>query len=100
MKRVFLILLLLVVSVYADDSFGDLYLVFEDWIQGNLGKLLALLGFLIWFIGFIVQAIGGGNVFSGGFTFQLGFVPLIAGGIVGIANTFFNLGSTTFSIIP
>ncbi|MFA9239516.1 MAG: hypothetical protein ACEQSQ_06450 [Candidatus Paceibacteria bacterium] len=99
MKRVFLILLLLVVSVYADDSFGDLYLVFEDWIQGNLGKLLALLGFLIWFVGFIVQSMSG-NTLTGRFIFSVGTVPLIAGGIVGITNTFFNMGGSTFSIIP
>ena len=74
MKRVFLILLLLVVSVYADDSFGDLYLVFEDWIQGNLGKLLALLGFLIWFVGFIVQSMSG-NTLTGRFIFSGGTVP-------------------------
>lgn len=97
MKRVFLILLLLVVSVYADDSFGDLYLVFEDWIQGNLGKLLALIGFVIWFVGFVFAE---GNMLKGGFTFQLGLIPLIAGGIVGITNTFFNMGGSTFSIIP
>lgn len=97
MKRVFLILLLLVVSVYADDSFGDLYTTFEGWIQGNLGKLLALMGFLIWFIGFITT---GGNTLTGRFIFSVGTVPLIAGGIVGITNTFFNMGGSTFSIIP
>jgi hypothetical protein len=97
MKRVFLMLLLLVLSVYADDSFGDLYFVFEEWIQGNLGKLLALIGFCIWFIGFIFAE---GNMFSGGFMLKLGLIPLIAGGIVGITNTFFNMGGSTFSIIP
>ncbi len=97
MKKTLLILLLLMVSVYADESFGDLYITFESWIQGNLGKLLALIGFLIWFIGFITT---GGNTLTGRFIFSLGTVPLIAGGIVGITNTFFNMGSTTFSIIP
>lgn len=99
MKRVFLIILLLVVSVYADDSFGDLYLVFEDWIQGNLGKLLALIGFTITFTIYIMANMTGkivtvNNLFIGS------FISLLAGGLVGIANTFFNLGATTFSIIP
>ncbi len=55
------------------------------------------MGFLILFIGFITT---GGNTLTGRFIFFVGIVPLIAGGIIGITNTFFNIGSSTFSIIP
>ncbi|MFW3353167.1 hypothetical protein [Aliarcobacter butzleri] len=98
MKRVFLILLLLVVSVYADDSFGDLYLVFEDWIQGNLGKLLALIGFVIIFLTYTFSIQHGEGIHK--LLINGGFLCVISGGIIGITNTFFNLGGSTFSIIP
>lgn len=99
MKRVFLILLLLVVSVYADDSFGDLNVVFEGWIQGNLGKLIALIGFVMVFIGYIFSTMSHGNA-AYDYLMKGSFIALVAGGLVGIVNTFFNLGSSTFSIIP
>lgn len=61
----------------------------EDKIAGNLGKLIAVLGFLGAFISYIVSHKGSVLV--------LGVViSLIAGGLVGIIGTFFNVGAAGF----
>jgi hypothetical protein len=90
MKKLVLIGIIFSVSLFAQDSFGQLNDVFVDWVQG-----LALISFTIWFVGF---AFSKGEILKGRFMF-IGLIPLIAGGLVGIANTFFNLGGTAFSAI-
>lgn len=99
MKKLVLIGIIFSVSLFAQDSFGQLNDVFVDWVQGNLGKLLALIGFMIWFLGFVIQSMSGGTITTGRPVFFIGLIPLIAGGIIGITNTFFNLGGTAFSAI-
>jgi len=70
-----------------EDSFGDLFAVFKNWLQGDLGKLLALLGFAGTFIIYLMTHKG--SVLIIGVV-----ISLIAGGLVSISNTFFNIGST------
>ena len=72
------------------DSFGDLFTTFSDWLTGNLGKLLALLGFAGTFI--IYMMTHKGSVLFIGIV-----ISLIAGGMVGISETFFNAGSSAFT---
>lgn len=86
-------------NLMAEESFGDLYSVFESWAQGNLGKLIALIGFLIVFITYTFSILTGGML-SYSYLMKGSFIALIAGGLVGIANTFFNMGQSTFAIIP
>lgn len=81
------------VGAFADDggdSFGDLFTTFSDWLTGNLGKLLALLGFAGTFI--IYMMTHKGSVLFIGIV-----ISLIAGGMVGISETFFNAGSSAFT---
>jgi type IV secretory pathway VirB2 component (pilin) len=72
------------------DSFGDLFNTFSDWLTGNLGKLLALLGFAGTFI--IYMMTHKGTVLFIGIV-----ISLIAGGMVGISETFFIAGSSAFT---
>lgn len=76
-----------------DDSFGDLLGTFIDWLGGNLGKLLALLGFIGTFIIYLMTH-------KGSVLFIGIVISLIAGGLVGIVATFFNAGSAAFTIKP
>ena len=58
MKRLFLVVYILSGCLYASsggDSFGDLNGTFIYWLNGNLGKLLALIGIVIWFLGFLMD---------------------------------------------
>ncbi len=73
----------------AGDSFGDLFTTFSSWLQGNLGKLLALLGFAGTFIVYMMTH-------KGSVLFIGIVISLIAGGLVGISETFFNAGTTAF----
>lgn len=97
MKKIILVILFCSISVFATDtdSFGQLNSVLMDWLNGNLGKLLALIGVMIFFLGILMEGISGGNTIRPALM-KIGFIPLIAGGIVGIANTFFNMGITVF----
>lgn len=74
----------------ADDSFGDLFDVFEGWLAGNLGKLLALIGFAGTFLVYMMTH-------KGSVLFIGIIISLIAGGLVGISDTFFNAGKTAFN---
>ncbi len=76
-----------------NDSFGDLLGTFIDWLGGNLGKLLALLGFIGTFIIYLMTH-------KGSVLFIGIVISLIAGGLVGIVATFFNAGSAAFQIKP
>lgn len=69
-----------------DDSFGILASTFGNWLQGNLGKLLALLGFAGTFIVYMMTH-------KGSVLFIGIIISLIAGGMVGISQTFFTAGS-------
>lgn len=73
-----------------DDSFGDLFTVFDDWLSGNLGKLLALIGFAGTFLVYMMTH-------KGSVLFIGVIISLIAGGIVGISETFFDAGSDAFN---
>ena len=72
------------------DSFGDLLGTFTDWLTGNLGKLLALLGFAGTFIVYMMTH-------KGSVLFIGIVISLIAGGMVGISETFFNAGAASFT---
>lgn len=61
----------------------------EAKISGNLGKLMAVIGFLGSFIGYIVSHKG--SILMLGIT-----ISLIMGGFVGIVGTFFNVGTAGF----
>jgi len=73
------------------DSFGDLLGTFITWLEGNLGKLLALLGFIGTFIIYLMTH-------KGSVLFIGIVISLIAGGLVGIVGTFFGAGSTAFQL--
>lgn len=73
-----------------EDSFGDLFNTFKDWLTGNLGKLLALLGFAGTFIIYMMTH-------KGSILFVGIVISLIAGGLVGISETFFNAGTSAFT---
>lgn len=73
------------------DSFGELLGTFITWLQGNLGKLLALLGFIGTFIIYLMTH-------KGSVLFIGVVISIIAGGLVGIVGTFWNVGASTFEI--
>lgn len=74
----------------AGDSFGDLFTVFEGWLTGNLGKLLALLGFAGTFLVYMMTH-------KGSVLFVGIVISLLAGGMVGISQTFFSAGTDSFN---
>lgn len=71
------------------DSFGDLLAVFIQWMQGNLGKLLALVGFIGTFVIYLMTH-------KGSVLFIGVIISIIAGGLVGIVSTFFSAGNKAF----
>jgi type IV secretory pathway VirB2 component (pilin) len=73
----------------ASDSFGTLFDTFKGWLQGNLGKLLALLGFAGTFIVYMMTH-------KGSVLFIGIVISLIAGGLVGISSSFFSAGTAAF----
>ncbi len=77
-------------AMAADDgSFEDLFNVFKDWLEGNLGKLLALIGFAGTVIVYMMTH-------KGSVLFIGIVITLIVGGMVGISQTFFNIGTDSF----
>lgn len=72
-----------------DQSFADLFGVFSDWLEGNLGKLLALIGFAGTVIVYMMTH-------KGSVLFIGIVITLIVGGMVGISQTFFNVGKDSF----
>ena len=72
-----------------NDSFGDLFDVFSEWLTGNLGKLLALIGFAGTVIVYMMTH-------KGSVLFIGIVITLIVGGMVGISQTFFNVGINSF----
>jgi hypothetical protein len=77
-------------SFAGGDSFGDLLGTFTEWLTGNLGKLLALLGFAGTFLVYMMTH-------KGSVLFIGIVISLVAGGMVGISETFFNAGSSSFT---
>lgn len=75
----------------SDDSFGQLLGTFILWLQGNLGKLLALLGFIGTFIIYLMTH-------KGSVLFIGAIISVVAGGLVGIVGTFFNIGTSAFTL--
>jgi len=75
----------------SDDSFGDLLGTFISWLTGNLGKTIALLGFIGTFVIYLFTH-------KGSVLFIGVLISLIAGGLVGIVATFFDFGSSAFQI--
>ena len=73
------------------DSFGDLLSQFTEWMRGNLGKLLALIGFIGTFVIYLMTH-------KGSVLFIGVIISLIAGGLVGIVATFFSAGEKAFEI--
>jgi trbC/VIRB2 family len=73
------------------DSFGDLLKQFTEWMRGNLGKLLALIGFIGTFVIYLMTH-------KGSVLFIGVIISLIAGGLVGIVATFFSAGEKAFEI--
>jgi len=70
-------------------AFGTLLETFTVWFTHNLGKLLALIGFAGTFIVYMMTH-------KGGVLFVGVIISLIAGGLVGISETFFNAGANSF----
>lgn len=77
------------VAATGDESFGDLFGTFNDWLSGSLGKLLALLGFAGTFLVYMMTH-------KGSVLFIGIVISLIAGGLPGISQTFFSAGSSSF----
>ena len=79
-------------GVSSNEAFGQLYLKLETWLEGNLGKLLALFGFIGTFIIYLMTH-------KGSVLFIGVIISLIAGGIVGISLTFFDVGTSSFQYV-
>jgi len=73
-----------------DEGFGTLFTLFQTWLTGNLGKLLALVGFAGTFIVYMMTH-------KGSVLFVGLIISLIAGGMVGISTLFFDAGTSSFS---
>jgi hypothetical protein len=78
----------------SDSDFDPLISLASDWISGNIGKTLALIGFMATFIAYMTTHKGStlfiGTIFS-----------FVAGGLVGIIGSFFNIGTLGFeSSVP
>ena len=65
--------------------------IFSSWIEGNLGKMLALIGFVGTF--FIYMITNKPAVLMFGI-----ILSLIAGGMVGISSIFFDAGVASFAL--
>ena len=78
-------------ATFNADSFSDLKGVFKTLLGGSFGMLLAILGFAGTF--FIYMFTHRGSILVTGF-----FISLLAGGIVAIAETAFNMGASTLQI--
>lgn len=79
-------------GVDENEAFGQLFIKLEEWLTGNLGKLLALFGFIGTFIIYLMTH-------KGSVLFIGVIISLIAGGLVGITLTFFDVGTTSFQYV-
>jgi len=72
-----------------DQGFRQLFGIFQAWLGGNLGKLLALIGFAGTFLVYMMTHKGS--------VLMIGIIiSLIAGGMVGISGIFFKAGTKSF----
>ena len=76
-------------GVAGDAGFATLFGLFQGWLTGNLGKLLALIGFAGTFIVYMMTH-------KGSVLFVGLIISLLAGGMVGISTIFFDAGVTSF----
>jgi len=84
MKKILFIFILFSTIVFASPELGadNVYQAFESWLGGNLGKLLALIGFIGTFIIYIMT--------MRGYVLIIGIViSLMSGAIIGITQIFF-----------
>ncbi|ACO05003.1 hypothetical protein PERMA_A0047 (plasmid) [Persephonella marina EX-H1] len=72
------------------DPWGNFYTLTKNWIQGNLGKFIAL---LIFVIGLIIAAFSHS---AKPIVYAL-ILAVVIGGAVGLVGMFFNVGSSSFS---
>jgi len=72
------------------DPWKDFYTLTKNWIQGNLGKFLAL---LIFVIGLVIAAF---THSAKPIVYAL-ILAVVIGGAVGLVGMFFNVGSDSFS---
>ena len=73
------------------DSFGQLLKTMINWFEGNLGKLLALFGFIGTFMIYLMTH-------KGSVLFIGIVISLIAGGMVGIVGKFYSAGQSAFTM--
>ena len=82
-------------STSGDKGFENLFNIFDSWLSGNLGKLLALIGFAGTFVVYMMTHKGS--------VLMIGvIISLIAGGMVGISGIFFHAGTSSFgnTLVP
>jgi len=77
-------------SESGDNAFGTLFNIFTDWLQGNLGKILALLGFFGTVVVYMMTHKA--SVLVVGI-----IISVLVGGAVGISDIFFNAGLNSFT---
>jgi len=73
-----------------DNAFGTLFGIFTNWLQGNLGKILALLGFFGTVVVYMMTHKA--SVLVIGI-----IISVLIGGAVGISDIFFNAGLNSFT---
>lgn len=73
-----------------DNAFGTLFGIFTTWLQGNLGKILALLGFFGTVVVYMMTHKA--SVLVIGI-----IISVLVGGAVGISDIFFNAGLNSFT---
>ena len=77
-------------STTGDNAFGKLFGIFTTWLQGNLGKILALLGFFGTVVVYMMTHKA--SVLVIGI-----IISVLVGGATGIAGIFFNAGLNSFN---
>jgi len=77
-------------SSTGDNAFGTLFGIFTTWLQGNLGKILALLGFFGTVVVYMMTHKA--SVLVIGI-----IISVLIGGAVGISDIFFNAGLGSFT---
>jgi type IV secretory pathway VirB2 component (pilin) len=82
-------ILLIAAGAYADDPFEQTNTTVTDWIEGNLGLLMALVTFIIG----AGVSIGTRKLAPLGWSIVLAFV---IGGLTGMSSSFFDMGKTAF----
>lgn len=71
-------------------SFDTFYDILKSWLQGSLGYTIALVGTVMSFVAFMF--LRSGTILVTGI-----LVSFLVGGVVGISQTFFDLGINSFA---